>query len=406
MTNYTVGSNGLRLSLSVNSTQLGVGQSLQVNVSLSNSLLNEINIPTINNWLFAGVPISMWPDCFYSNPIGTQLFTPDAEIVVLKGHYSLGNITMAAPKLATNSSLIDLCHEFRTVGSVMLRPNSTKADLNQFNGITGTNESFATDYLVNNFVTNGYWNFTSNGGTNSSVPQYPAIISYYGNAAPLPRTNPFIPGSYTVAVTDEWGQAVLLHFEVDYSKIIAQTSNSVTVQSANNLTLTMSINQTSTQVGHGLTISVDERNTLQQTNNVSGAYNWPIVNPAVNARLGGSSIFTTGPCRGEYPMGWAITKGYYTVSNMTMAEWLGLYDSDAYHCGIGVGGGVPYVFQSSSDLAQIGQVSPQATGMFAFGSFSGYWMGEGIYVNFSPGVYTVVAGDEWGAIAFLYFTVT
>jgi len=26
--------------------------------------------------------------------------------------------------------------------------------------------------------------------------------------------------------------------------------------------------------------------------------------------------------------------------------------------------------------------------------------------NFIPGIYTVVAGDEWGAMVFLYFTVS
>jgi hypothetical protein len=39
---------------------------------------------------------------------------------------------------------------------------------------------------------------------------------------------------------------------------------------------------------------------------------------------------------------------------------------------------------------------------------AGYWTGSpnGALINFVPGVYTVVAGDEWGAMVFLHFTVS
>jgi hypothetical protein len=41
-----------------------------------------------------------------------------------------------------------------------------------------------------------------------------------------------------------------------------------------------------------------------------------------------------------------------------------------------------------------------------------YWVGGdssgngAVKVNFAPGVYTIVAGDEWGALAFEYFVVS
>ena len=40
---------------------------------------------------------------------------------------------------------------------------------------------------------------------------------------------------------------------------------------------------------------------------------------------------------------------------------------------------------------------------------NGYWDGnpmEAVQDNFNPGVYTVVAGDEWGALVLVHFTVT
>jgi phenolic acid decarboxylase len=73
-----------------------------------------------------------------------------------------------------------------------------------------------------------------------------------------------------------------------------------------------------------------------------------------------------------------------------------------------------YVFQPSSDIASV----------FYFDSFdpnpdlidfkissgitvTGYWLNgqETTPHNFTPGVYTVVGGDEWGALAVLHFVV-
>jgi hypothetical protein len=39
----------------------------------------------------------------------------------------------------------------------------------------------------------------------------------------------------------------------------------------------------------------------------------------------------------------------------------------------------------------------------------GYWTGNSpsaAFTNFESGIYTVVAGDEWGALVFVHFTVT
>jgi hypothetical protein len=40
---------------------------------------------------------------------------------------------------------------------------------------------------------------------------------------------------------------------------------------------------------------------------------------------------------------------------------------------------------------------------------TGYWASNEVgaaFTNFGPGVYTVVAGDEWGALVVLHFTVS
>jgi hypothetical protein len=54
---------------------------------------------------------------------------------------------------------------------------------------------------------------------------------------------------------------------------------------------------------------------------------------------------------------------------------------------------------------------PLSTENLITGTYVGYWSGPKIgnqmpaYVPFSPGTYTVVAGDEWGQVAILHFIV-
>jgi hypothetical protein len=40
---------------------------------------------------------------------------------------------------------------------------------------------------------------------------------------------------------------------------------------------------------------------------------------------------------------------------------------------------------------------------------TGYWASNNVgatFTNFEPGVYTVIAGDEWGALVVVHFTVS
>jgi hypothetical protein len=74
-----------------------------------------------------------------------------------------------------------------------------------------------------------------------------------------------------------------------------------------------------------------------------------------------------------------------------------------------------YVFQPLSDSAAVFQMS-ESTAVFTAGmnaefepAPTGYWASNNVgatFTNFEPGVYTVVAGDEWGAVVVVHFTVT
>jgi hypothetical protein len=74
-----------------------------------------------------------------------------------------------------------------------------------------------------------------------------------------------------------------------------------------------------------------------------------------------------------------------------------------------------YVFQPLSDTAAVFQMSESTavSTMEMNTEFepapTGYWASNNVgatFTNFEPGVYTVVGGDEWGALVVLHFTVS
>ncbi len=226
-TSSTINSEGIQLSLSINATELVEGQFLEANVSLFNTHLQLNTISTSDNWLFQGIPLAMWPDCFYTNayvsnpsyvsthPYAPENFTTAAEVVVLKGNFVMGNITNAADIYIPRVN----CHEVQDVNQLSFGQNSSQASL--MSGVTnGT--SLGSYEIANSFSTGGYWDLLNNslrvGGfnplTNTSIQQ-PPFIDYGRQQSELtPTVTAFVAGVYTIAVADEWGQAVILHFNV------------------------------------------------------------------------------------------------------------------------------------------------------------------------------------------------
>jgi hypothetical protein len=94
------------------------------------------------------------------------------------------------------------------VDHVIFQPQSDQVNITGIYDVTGTNQTLGPFHLVLNFTTNGYWDLQ-----NLSKELNPPIL---GDQYP-PRavdSIPFVPGVYTVAVEDEWGQMVVLHFSV------------------------------------------------------------------------------------------------------------------------------------------------------------------------------------------------
>ena len=179
------------------------------------------------------------------------------------------------------------------------------------------------------------------------------------------------------------------------------TSNNPTSashESINGMRLSLTLNSTTYQPGQEILIALDEKNMLFWTNYVKAndklLYN--------NLRLLDNS---------RYPFGIAIFQGYYTSSNFSKATPLIVFDPS--YIGMFSGNLISYSFKPLSDTASI-TVVPST--MFSNGdmrmmdkfSINGYWANYSPTPpnDFAPGVYTIRAGDEWGASIFLHFTIT
>jgi len=174
---------------------------------------------------------------------------------------------------------------------------------------------------------------------------------------------------------------------------------SVTTESAGGLLLGLSMNETTIAPGQTIGITVYERNTFQKTNNVSASDGWPV------------SGLSVGPCGvTTMPMGIALYQGNWSMLTNSGAQPLQLYKPGPYYCPAIMGGVRAYVFQPTSVQAQvIGPCSPNPcfiSNMSSTIDARGYWSTGLIqFSDFSPGVYTVVAGDEWGNVLLLRFEV-
>ena len=181
--------------------------------------------------------------------------------------------------------------------------------------------------------------------------------------------------------------------------------NTAFSKSVSGLELSLYLDSKTYQQGQQVNILVDEKNTLKTTNTISASTKWPL------SRLG------VGPCGPvNYPFGIAIFQGNYTAANVSSATPLQIYQPATYTCPMTLGDISSYVFQPLSDTASVFQMS-ESTAVFNNMEMNtefepaptGYWASNNIgavFTHFEPGVYTVVAGDEWGAVVVVHFTVT
>jgi hypothetical protein len=176
--------------------------------------------------------------------------------------------------------------------------------------------------------------------------------------------------------------------------------NTTTTEAGNGLSLTVSISSTDYQPGSTIVITIDESNTLAQANNVPAGDLWPLK----GLTLGGCGTL-------NLPFGLAILQGNYDITNFSSVTPLqALYDMNAmYSCPMLLHV-TSYDFEPSSDFAFInsGQDFTSRTQIIYACDVAGSWtggVGHSIFGNFTPGIYTVVGGDEWGTVVIEHFTI-
>jgi hypothetical protein len=177
------------------------------------------------------------------------------------------------------------------------------------------------------------------------------------------------------------------------------------VNDSSRLRFTLSINSSTLAMGQAVEIEVSEQNTILFPNTVASAQDWP------------NTGLTVSPCGVlNFPMGFAIFQGYHLQNNLPGADRLSLYSPGISYCPLILSGIDSYVFAARSDSASVnGSCSPNpcfTIPMQSEGAFQGYWsdgtpyLSNATFHSFSPGIYTVVGGDEWGDLLVLYFVVS
>jgi hypothetical protein len=197
---------GLRLAAGLNATAIGAGQSLSLAISLFNTASQINSISSANDWPFAGLPVFVSSPCDYYPPL---------EFVVLKGHYTEGNLSAGAKGLVPY-----VCTEDVSVDHLVFEARSYNFSMTGiFQGQASYNQTDGPYQAAINLTVSGYWDpFTTSQMQNSSFPtlfqEYFSNYSSYRATSPPPQ-HTFTAGVYTVAVADEWGDLAIDYFTVN-----------------------------------------------------------------------------------------------------------------------------------------------------------------------------------------------
>jgi hypothetical protein len=174
--------------------------------------------------------------------------------------------------------------------------------------------------------------------------------------------------------------------------IIVPSSSASTLDSLTGLSLNLDL---STNYDRWVIVTAYEFNTLDRANNVTHGHGWPADNYLLQWFR-----WTQDNCR-SFMAGYEILQGNYGLNNFTNGTplWLQPFPGlSPVQCGL-VGVPDTYAFKPLANENVIG------------GEYVGFWTdaqssnGTAVYHPFVPGIYTVVAGDEWGQVAMLHFTV-
>jgi hypothetical protein len=214
----------------------------------------------------------------------------------------------------------------------------------------------------------------------------------------------------------------------------ARTTTGTTVTNpSTSLEFSMSLNSSSVQQGSTLAVSFNLHNTLDRTNNVTGAADWQLTNASENGGSVGWNCAQNDVFRIE------VVSGYYGLNNYSLGTPLDIF---VWQPPYGFNQCAYYV-RSANYTAPVLSVPPNDQNYYIFRPSSdvGWWvtssglaaltapcvpsngtlhcmrtagqeavMGENMILETrlfasSPGTFTVIGGDEWGDLGALHFYV-
>jgi hypothetical protein len=299
--------------------------------------------------------------------------------------------------------------------TVTMSPNSTGLKVIAVNLIiTFPSGSSSGAAPLANFVANHSGYILITGPTGGGAYYYIQVVNplaAQNETVPYPALGPLVipisPGSITMSLSyRDYGDIVLpntadLTIVYYYYPSGTEPPSSSSATSPSGLRLSLQLNATIINSGRHISLSANVTNLLNVEDNVTAQANWPI-----NRLTDGIT------CSVEYPMGMAVVKGFYDQSNFSQVLPLFLFDPNESSGCPAIQNVNYYVFNPTSSAATPYPNGFSSVLMDARLVISGYWTfvgGSGsasVFHSFDPGVYTVIAGDEWGDSVILHFTVS
>ncbi len=190
---------GLKLILSLNSTIIPSEEAINITVLLENTLMTTNNLTAEADW-----PISASSGPCDGGDSTNKLYDPTG-IAIFRGIYGLNNISSASFLPVWAAIECPANFAFSDNGTILgIWTNITNYSL--LPGLDGGSRS-------------GYYRSQSGNQIEVTLPTELTFgAQFYANNAtgfqPYNTLTSAVPANYTVAAADEWGQIVLMHFQV------------------------------------------------------------------------------------------------------------------------------------------------------------------------------------------------
>jgi hypothetical protein len=399
-----VSSSGLRLQVTLNSTEIHYNEGLKAQVALVNTL--PMNL-TLTPRYSSNSTISGWEaDDFLC---GNSPYWGEWALegyALFYGHVSAANLSSVGSPLVLTPPIAIPCVSWPGPSTVVMLPSSSMA-VAQFNLSSLRPELRQT--VVN--ASTGSCALNTQGGTVCGNLQG-ALFGYWDSLAPYldtrnantssPYFHLFPPGKYTLVAEDLWNQTAFAYFQVVPPSGYEGPQKVHSGVNGLGLELTATL-PTSLAEGQNLSVTAEVDNTNTRELNLTST---SMVNHA------------NGPCAQGQVTAIDVYSGSYSYlelfNNRSQPTPLLLYNPSLNYLCPAVFN-FNYIFQPNSSTATVRAylggnqaMKEQEKVVEETSQVAGYWAGSGSsydFYRFSPGTYTVVVYDYWGNSIIGYFEV-